>query len=117
MSKKFSEALAGVDRVADNVSENVRFRKLFVSATKSLSRDNALKQFFLIVTIHDREIFLKSELLRVATQDPISNRMKSSSPKLRRSSRKKVVNAIEHFASCFVGEREEQDLFGCVSLF
>ena len=53
----------------------------------------------------------------MTAQDPVADRVEGAVPESLRGSGQKIVHPLNHFAGGFVGEGEQEDLAGPVTLF
>src|SRR5207253_7963004 len=98
-----------IDRHREYVSQQLRFGKCSALGLYLQLLDARLDQMGCVFTVHDREIPLITDAIRMQPQDPIPDRMKSSAPQCWQLLAEQVSHSPHHLLGRFVREREEEN--------
>ena len=98
---------------AENIEENVRLRETGRLGVELTLADDGVHDFFLILPVHDRETPLPTQLGGVATENLVSDGVKSAAPDVLCLVGDELFDALQHLPGRLVREGEEEDIFRC----
>ena len=110
-------AAAGVARVADHIGDDFGLRvvlaldKLWVDGV-----DGVFEKALGLAFVENCVVALESDRLPVHAEDALGDTVEGATPELTTGNHGEVLDAFEHFAGCFVGESQQQDLVGLDAL-
>ena len=106
-----------VNDETEDFREHITFWKPDFLWINACARHDGIDQILLIFAVHDGEAARVTERGAVPAQNPISNRMECPAPESAGIHRQQIRDAIQHFARCFVREREQQNISGIDAVF
>ena len=115
-SQQGPQGIAGVAGKTDQFRQHPSFGEALVVGTEPKASHHRFQEFLLILPVHDRESLTEPRGLRVSAEDPVTDGVKGAAPESLGGSRQKVVHTFEHLPGRLVGEGQQEDLPGAVTL-